>query len=154
MNQPQPLVQSLAADRRLAAARGRMARRGAAVVEFAVLAPLLFLLIFGMIEYGRMVMVQQLITNASREGARLAVLDGSTNSDVIAKAKATVGGAITLKDSDVTTSPTDITTATAGTSITVTVGVNFDDVTWLPHAFWLGGKRLSAASAMRRETSN
>jgi hypothetical protein len=98
--------------------------------------------------------VQQLITNASREGARLAILDGETNSTVIAKVKATVGGAIPIKDSDVTTSPTDITTAAANTSITVTVGVDFDDVSWLPHAFWLGGKRLSASSAMRRETSN
>ena len=153
MNQHQPLVPPLAV-RRLAAARRKAARRGAAVVEFAVLAPLLFLLIFGMIEYGRMVMVQQLITNASREGARVAILDGSTNSYVIAKAKATVGGAVPLQDSDVTTSPTNITTAAAGTSVTVTVGVNFDDVSWLPHAFWLGGKRLSAASVMRREISN
>ena len=31
-----------------------------------------------MIEYGRMVMVQQILTNASREGARAAVLDGAT----------------------------------------------------------------------------
>ena len=46
------------------------------------MAPVFFLLVFGMIEYGRMVMVQQVITNASREGARVGVLDGSTSTDV------------------------------------------------------------------------
>ena len=35
-----------------------------------------------MIEYGRMVMVYQVLTNASREGARVAVLDGATTSSV------------------------------------------------------------------------
>ena len=42
-----------------------------------MVAPVLFLIVFGMIEFGRMVMVQQVITNASREGARVAVLDGA-----------------------------------------------------------------------------
>src|SRR5205823_8867626 len=41
----------------------RRNRRAAAAVEFAVVAPVFFLLVFGMIEYGRMVMVQQVITN-------------------------------------------------------------------------------------------
>ena len=60
----------------------RKKRRGAAAVEFAVVAPIFLLLVFGMIEYGRMVMVQQVLTNASREGARVAVLDGSTAQQV------------------------------------------------------------------------
>ncbi|MGE0760723.1 MAG: TadE/TadG family type IV pilus assembly protein, partial [Pirellulaceae bacterium] len=51
-------------------------------MEFAVVAPVFLLLIFGMIEYGRMVMVQQMLTNASREGARRAVLEGSSETDV------------------------------------------------------------------------
>jgi Flp pilus assembly protein TadG len=136
----------------LAVRRRGAARRGAAVVEFAVLAPLLFLLIFGMIEYGRMVMVQQLITNASREGARVAILDGMTNADVIDAVQEKLGSAVPCLDSDVVTDPADITTAIGGASVTVSVGVNFADVSWLPEAFWLGGKRLTASSAMRRET--
>ena len=36
----------------------RRNRRGAAVVEFAIVAPLFFLMIFGMIEFGRAIMVQ------------------------------------------------------------------------------------------------
>ena len=68
---------------RLGASRqGRGRRKGAAVVEFAIVAPVLFLLVFGMIEYGRMLMVQQTLTNASREGARKGILVNSTSSEV------------------------------------------------------------------------
>ena len=60
----------------------RKQRQGAAVVEFAVVAPVFVLLVFGMIEFGRAVMVQQVLVNASREGARQAVLDGSTVAEI------------------------------------------------------------------------
>ncbi len=132
------------------AARRGLARRGAAVVEFAVLAPLLFLLIFGMIEYGRMVMVQQLITNASREGARVAILEGSTDAQVIDAVQEHVGGGVPIADADVEIATEAI--AGGGEAKTVTVGVNFADVSWLPDALWLGGKRLEASSTMRVET--
>ncbi len=59
-------------------------RTGAAVVEFAVVAPLLFMLTLGLMEVSRMVMVKQLLINASREGARLAVLPGATSDEVLA----------------------------------------------------------------------
>lgn len=46
---------------------------GASAVEFAVLMPLLVLLVFGIIEFGLLFYNQQVITNASREGARAAI---------------------------------------------------------------------------------
>ena len=61
---------------------GRKKRRGAAAVEFAIVAPVFLIMIFGLIEFGRLVMVQQVITNASREGARNGILDGATTSNV------------------------------------------------------------------------
>ncbi len=48
-------------------------RCGAAAVEFAIVAPVFFLLVIGMIEIGRALMVQQVLINASRVGARQAV---------------------------------------------------------------------------------
>ena len=52
---------------------------GAAMVEFAIIAPLLFLLIFGIIDFGRVFFLYNNLTNAAREGARLgAVLDPTT----------------------------------------------------------------------------
>lgn len=58
--------------------RKLQARRGLTMVETAIVISLVLLLIFGIYEYGRFVMVRQVIHNAAREGARLAVV--STNS--------------------------------------------------------------------------
>jgi hypothetical protein len=44
--------------------------QGASLVEFALIAPLLFLLIFGMIEFGRVVATFNSVNTAAREGAR------------------------------------------------------------------------------------
>ena len=45
-------------------------RLGAAATEFAIVAPVFFLMIIGFIEFGRALMVQQVLINASREGQR------------------------------------------------------------------------------------
>ena len=62
-------------------ANTRCRQRGAAAVEFAVILPLLVVLVFGMIEFGIMFYNKAVITNASREGAR-AGITGLTNSQI------------------------------------------------------------------------
>ena len=47
---------------------------GASAVEFAIVLPLLILLLFGAIEFGLLLYNQQVITNASREGARFGIV--------------------------------------------------------------------------------
>ena len=65
--------------------------RGAALVEFAIVLPLLLLLVFGIIEFGFLLYNKAMITNASREGAREGILFNSSRpsatiqSDVLAK---------------------------------------------------------------------
>jgi Flp pilus assembly protein TadG len=135
----------------------RSVRRGAAVVEFAILAPVLILLIFGMVEYGRMVMVQQLLTNASREGARVGILDGSSDDDVKNAVIDKVGGAVPLDANDIVCNPSPVSSAGAGETVTVTVSIPFAEVSWLPigMARYVGipdTLSLSASSSMRRET--
>jgi Flp pilus assembly protein TadG len=49
-------------------------RRGAMAIETALLFPLLVLLIFGMIEFGLLMYNRQVLTNASREGARAGIV--------------------------------------------------------------------------------
>src|ERR1700730_9607539 len=50
---------------------GRLApRRGVARVEFAVCLPLLFTILFGLWEVGRITEVQQVMWNSAREAAR------------------------------------------------------------------------------------
>jgi Flp pilus assembly protein TadG len=129
----------------------RKYRRGAAVVEFAVVAPVFFLLVFGMIEYGRLVMVQQILTNASREGARLAVLDGTTTANVTSTVSTYLRNS-TIDGATVTVNPDPPTSAGYGEPVTVTVSINFDQVSWLPSPMFLGGKAMRASSVMRRET--
>jgi Flp pilus assembly protein TadG len=53
-------------------------RRGAVLVEAALVLPVFFAIFFGLLEYGRLVMVRQLLDNAAREGARLAVVSTNT----------------------------------------------------------------------------
>lgn len=61
--------------------------RAAAVVEFAVVLPLLLTILFGIIEYGWVFMVRQTLQTAAREGARIAVLQTSVDpyNNVIAR---------------------------------------------------------------------
>jgi len=126
-------------------------RRGAAVVEFAIVAPIFFLMVLGIIEFGRMVMVQQVITNASREGARIAILDDTTAGDV----RATVDNYLTnatVTGAEVTIDPDPPSDAGYGEPVSVTVSVPFDQVSWLPSPMFLGGTTLTASTVMRRET--
>ena len=53
-------------------------RRAASMVEFAAVAPLFFLLLFGFFEYARFLFTVQLVNNAAREGARYAVVNTTT----------------------------------------------------------------------------
>jgi hypothetical protein len=51
-------------------------QNGATVVEFAIILPLLIVFIFGIIEFGLLLYNKQVITNASREGARAGIVAG------------------------------------------------------------------------------
>jgi Flp pilus assembly protein TadG len=134
--------------------RSRDYRRcGAAVVEFAITAPVLFLLVIGMIDVGRAVMVQNLITNAARDGARSAVLDGSTAESVQTQVTEYLA-ASTITGITVTVSPTPLTLADLGDPVSVTVEVPFGAVSWLPSSEYFQGATLQATVVMRREVSN
>lgn len=49
-------------------------KEGTAAVEFAIIFPLLIVIAFGIIEFGILLYDKQIITNASREGARIGIL--------------------------------------------------------------------------------
>jgi Flp pilus assembly protein TadG len=133
--------------------RHRRSRHGAAVVELAFTAPILFLLCFGMIDVGRAVMVQNLITNAARDGARTAVLDGATAGAIESQVEAYLASS-TISDAVVTVSPNPLTLANLGDAVSVTVEVPFDSVSWLPSSMYFQGTNLQATVVMRREVSN
>ncbi|WP_330476077.1 TadE/TadG family type IV pilus assembly protein [Terrabacter sp. C0L_2] len=66
--------------------------RGASAVEFAIVFPILFLVIAGIVDFGRAYFYQIQLANAAREGARAAVIGTLTTTQIQDRAKAGVGG--------------------------------------------------------------
>lgn len=83
---------------------GILRRRGAAIVEMAVVSPLLLTMIFGVIEFGNSFMIRQIVTNAAREGARVAAIQGVVDDvairDAVRDGMSAVAG-IPIADSDI-----------------------------------------------------
>jgi Flp pilus assembly protein TadG len=122
-----------------------------AVVEFAIVAPVFVIMILGIIEVGRAMMVQQIITNASREGARRAIIEDATASEVQAVVKSYLVSTSVSSEVSVKVSPSPGPSVGFGDPVTVTVAVPFDSVTWLGTPWILGGKTLTATSIMCAE---
>jgi TadE-like protein len=57
--------------------RPRARTRGQAMVEFALVAPMFFMLLFGIIEAGRFIFYYETLSHATREGARYAIVNGA-----------------------------------------------------------------------------
>ncbi len=127
----------------------RKTRLGAAATEFAIVAPIFFLMLIGFLEFGRALMVQQVLINASRVGARQAITTSATTAEVQAAVEDYTEG-VAVPGVEVTVSPSP-SGAAPGTSITVTTSVDFAEVSWMPAPWFLGGKTLTASSQMRKE---
>jgi Flp pilus assembly protein TadG len=150
-------------------------RRGAAAVEFALVAQVMFVLIFGIIEIGRALMVVHLLSDVARDSARYAVVtEGSNKSSDTIKTYAsnrmaayglstTIIPVVSVSDSSstnlsTTTGPSQQTGSsnfgkyTNGTEVTVQVQVNYSDVTWLPFATFLANSsKLTGQYTFRRD---
>jgi Flp pilus assembly protein TadG len=59
--------------------------KGAELIEFALVFPLLLLVMFGIMDFGLLFQRYETVTNAAREGARVAVLPGYAQADVQAR---------------------------------------------------------------------
>jgi Flp pilus assembly protein TadG len=88
---PSPRSRHQGPSRRFSGAR-RLARseRGTAVVEFALIAPLLFLLVFGIIEFGRILNAYNQLTQLAGQGARAAAVNRNPDGTAIAASSGTV----------------------------------------------------------------
>ena len=60
----------------------RSGERGQALVEFAIIIPILLAVLLGIVEFARAWQIQQVVTNAAREGARVAVIATATDAQV------------------------------------------------------------------------
>jgi Flp pilus assembly protein TadG len=82
---------------------------GAELVEFALVLPMLLLVFGGIIDFGLLLQRQQVVTNAAREGARIAVLPNYQVADVQARVTAFVREGINNSSVSPVTAVTDIT---------------------------------------------
>ena len=137
-------------------------RRGTALVEMALVLPIFVAVTLGIVEFGRAMMVGQLITNAAREGARLGIIDGSTNAEVIDSIEGFLAESAGIQAADLTITITvtpaegnpnpnnQVANALPRDLVTVFVSVPFNKVSYVTGNY-LSGKTLSGRSAMRHE---
>ncbi|MFL5243905.1 MAG: TadE/TadG family type IV pilus assembly protein [Gemmataceae bacterium] len=133
----------------------RPVRRGASVIEFAMVAPIFFIVVLGLVEVGRACMVTELLTEGARRGCRAGVIEG-TSSGSIQQATTDFltsvginGETANVLVNDVPAGSTNVQNMPAYTEITVVVTVPIDSVTWTPLRFVSNG--LSGQYTMRRE---
>ncbi|MCB9853383.1 MAG: pilus assembly protein [Phycisphaerales bacterium] len=128
--------------------RHRHLRRGAAVVETAVVAPLLILGMLGMMEVGWAFMLRQTVTLAAREGARAGSLPGATLADVTSAVDASMGAAnlegYTIDTNIANLGPADL-------DVTVTVSIPLDRATFTGSMIGGGSFTIGSTTTMRRE---
>ncbi len=129
-------------------------RAGASIIEFAFVAPVFVIFLLGLIEVGRGLMVQHLLTNAARAGARVGVIEGKTTSDVTSAAYTALSGMGISGDTatvEVNDNVADASTASVNDEITVIVSVPVSSITWIPMTKYLSGRTITGQYTLRRE---
>jgi Flp pilus assembly protein TadG len=146
--------------------RRRLLRRGrdehgAALLEMAFTLPLLLFVCVGILEFGRAYQTWQVLTNAAREGARIAVLPGTTSTDVTNRVRAYMqnGQLPKYATAAVNVTPTTVSIgASTESASTVTVNYPFDFIVLDPIARLATGQgtgtgvNMVASATMRNES--
>jgi Flp pilus assembly protein TadG len=132
----------------------RQRRHGNTVIEAALVLPILVLLAFGTVEFGYYFFVKNNMQGAAREGARASISSGATNNDVsTAVANSLTAAGLQNTGYTVSTTPTDVSAATSGQSISVTVQCSWGTVGsgMRPMQLISSSKLVKGTVTMRRE---
>ncbi len=131
---------------------------GIAAVEFAIVLPVLITIVFGTIEFGRMMMVEQILATAARAGVRQAALYYDATAPIpvttaIIKTNVitslTNAGVLNVTNAQVVFTPTDTTTVAKDNQIELKITVPFSQVSWL-HMMYQS-TNLTGLCTMRKE---
>lgn len=125
----------------------RVRRRGATVVEFAIVAPVFFLVLMAMFEFTRLNVLRHTADNAAYEAARVAMVPGATADDARREA-ARLLGVVGARGASIDIRPGVITPATD--SVTVSIRVPLDANGWVAPRF-TRGRTLESSSTLRTE---
>lgn len=144
MDQQSPWGRQLSSLRRRA-----KSNLGQALVEFALLLPILVMLTVGAVDFARAFFSLQVVTNASREGARAGVILGATSAQV----NATMDNV--LASAGLTAAPTysvvGVDGAVTGTQTTITLTYPFQTLAGSLIPGWGGSINLTQTTVMRHE---
>ena len=118
-----------------------------------MVAPVFLALVMGLIEAARLGMVAQLVTTAAREGCRVAVINGSTETDVQNRINTVLSGSGISVGTVTPTAPSPYiwTTAPGGTALTVSLSVAYSQVSWLKISWFFKAATISASATMSSE---
>lgn len=126
-------------------------KRGQALVELALALPLIIMLVMGTIEFGRLFHSYLLITNASREGARIAIT-GADNPAIVARINDVTTSLNNTKD--IVIAPTNLSVRYSGVPVTVTVDYKHNIITPVLDSILPNPVTLTSSTSMRMEGRN
>jgi Flp pilus assembly protein TadG len=129
--------------------RNRKARRGAHIVEMALVLPILIMVVFGIIEFARANQIRQTVKQAAYEGARVGITTDATVANVQTQANSVLSS-VGITGGTVTVSPNPITSTT--TFVTVTVSASATANGWFMKYF-TAGQPIAAAVTLESENS-
>ncbi|MBD1544138.1 pilus assembly protein [Arthrobacter sp. IA7] len=115
----------------------KASERGAVAVELALLAPVLVMILLGIMEFGRAYNVQTTLTNAARESVRSMAINNSLTTARTAAKNAATQLNPTLADGNIAFSAAD---CTVGSQMTVIVSYNLSTLTGIAGPFAMTGK--------------
>jgi Flp pilus assembly protein TadG len=138
--------------------RSRNVRRGNALLDAALVLPILLSLTFGTIEYGYFFFVKHSLQGAAREGCRAAIVPTADNT-AVTQTIATALKAAGLNSSNttldtkftLTLTPTNVSGLTAGTSVTVQLDATWGTVGVRPLGLIGTAKIVRGTTVMRKE---
>jgi Flp pilus assembly protein TadG len=122
--------------------------QAAALLEFAIVVPLLFAFVFGIVDFGRYFFLYNNLSNAAREGARLAAVSPMSTAADITTTTAAVVSAVRGRINDKNSATANVQLVTVGTSPAQTVKVS---ITAYPFARAIPGLVPATLPTVRAE---
>jgi Flp pilus assembly protein TadG len=122
-------------------------RRGATIVEFAIVSPILFLMFFAAFEFCRVAMIRHTVDNAVYEGCRVGIIPGATSAEAEAQARQMLS-ALGVTKSKIQVTPSKIDRDTE--EVSVRIEVPLDANSFVPNQF-VAGRSIIRELTLRRE---
>lgn len=139
-------------------------RAGVVAVEAALVVPVVVFITLGTIDVSQYVNLAQVVTNSSREAARVASRnDTTTVADVEASVRSYVAATfpnmstsdvnsvvkIEVRDKDNNVISSDLTTVDSGDPLVVNVSFDYSQIRWIPGPDYFGGANASRTTCRR-----